>query len=208
MQGPVNMSTPAILISPGLALPGTVSITSAELYFEVVMSSLSALCFSCSLLLMNKPIPVSVPAGEWGELRVQEGWPQRPQVTLLGFNPISRSVFGTLVNTPSLFYFTDVINNLCRCFLARCATLFLLLVPVLFTVLWIRKDLIRIRPRLLRVLNPDQNTTPIILGIVDNCKKNRQREKKSTNMYIESTIWYHFSRIKSSNFAVHLKQES
>ena len=64
MQGPVNMSTPAILISPGLALPGTVSITSAELYFEVVMSSLSALCFSCSLLLINKPIPVSVPAGE------------------------------------------------------------------------------------------------------------------------------------------------
>jgi hypothetical protein len=34
-QGPVNMSTPAILISPGLALTGTVSITSAELYFEV-----------------------------------------------------------------------------------------------------------------------------------------------------------------------------
>ena len=29
------MSTPAILISPGIAAPGTVSITSSELYFEV-----------------------------------------------------------------------------------------------------------------------------------------------------------------------------
>ena len=35
LQGPVNMSTPAILISPGVAAPGTVSITSSELYFEV-----------------------------------------------------------------------------------------------------------------------------------------------------------------------------
>ena len=35
LQGPVNMSTPAILISPGIAAPGTVSITSSELYFEV-----------------------------------------------------------------------------------------------------------------------------------------------------------------------------
>jgi len=35
LQGPVNMSTPALLVSPGISLPGTVSITSAELYFEV-----------------------------------------------------------------------------------------------------------------------------------------------------------------------------
>ena len=35
LQGPVNMSTSAILISPGIAAPGTVSITSSELYFEV-----------------------------------------------------------------------------------------------------------------------------------------------------------------------------
>ena len=35
LAGPVNMSTPAILISPGVAAPGTVSITSSELYFEV-----------------------------------------------------------------------------------------------------------------------------------------------------------------------------
>ena len=35
LQGPVNMSTTAILISPGIAAPGTVSITSSELYFEV-----------------------------------------------------------------------------------------------------------------------------------------------------------------------------
>ena len=35
LQGPVNMSTPAILISPGIAAPGTVSISSSELNFEV-----------------------------------------------------------------------------------------------------------------------------------------------------------------------------
>ena len=35
LQGPVNMSTPAILISPGIAASGTVSITSSELNFEV-----------------------------------------------------------------------------------------------------------------------------------------------------------------------------
>merc|ERR1719410_1837754 len=35
LAGPVNMSPPAILISPGVAAPGTVSITSSELYFEV-----------------------------------------------------------------------------------------------------------------------------------------------------------------------------
>ena len=35
LAGPVNMSTPAVLISPGIAAPGTVSITSSELYFEV-----------------------------------------------------------------------------------------------------------------------------------------------------------------------------
>ena len=29
------MSTVAVLVSPGLALPGTISITSSELYFEV-----------------------------------------------------------------------------------------------------------------------------------------------------------------------------
>ena len=35
LEVPVNMSTPAILISPGIAAPGTVSITSSELNFEV-----------------------------------------------------------------------------------------------------------------------------------------------------------------------------
>ena len=35
LQGPVNMSTPEILISPGIAAPDTVSITSSELNFEV-----------------------------------------------------------------------------------------------------------------------------------------------------------------------------
>ena len=35
LAGPVNMSTTAILICPGVAAPGTVSITSSELYFEV-----------------------------------------------------------------------------------------------------------------------------------------------------------------------------
>lgn len=33
--GPVNISTKAKLIAPGLVAPGIVSITSAELYFEV-----------------------------------------------------------------------------------------------------------------------------------------------------------------------------
>ena len=37
LQGPVNMSTPAILISPSIAVHGTVSITSSELYFEVIL---------------------------------------------------------------------------------------------------------------------------------------------------------------------------
>ena len=35
LAGPVNMSTTAVLISPGVAAPGTISITSSELYFEV-----------------------------------------------------------------------------------------------------------------------------------------------------------------------------
>lgn len=33
--GPVNISTPAKLIAPGIVAPGMVSITSTELYFEV-----------------------------------------------------------------------------------------------------------------------------------------------------------------------------
>ena len=33
--GPVNLSSRAKLIAPGLVAPGTLSITSAELYFEV-----------------------------------------------------------------------------------------------------------------------------------------------------------------------------
>lgn len=33
--GPVNISTAAKLIAPGIVAPGTVSITSTELYFEV-----------------------------------------------------------------------------------------------------------------------------------------------------------------------------
>lgn len=33
--GMVNMSTRAKLVAPGLVVPGTVSITAAELYFEV-----------------------------------------------------------------------------------------------------------------------------------------------------------------------------
>ncbi|XP_059080572.1 neurobeachin-like isoform X3 [Tigriopus californicus] len=34
-QGPINISTPAILVSPGISLWGTISITSSEVYFEV-----------------------------------------------------------------------------------------------------------------------------------------------------------------------------
>lgn len=34
-KGPVNMSTKAKLIAPGVVTPGIMSITSAELYFEV-----------------------------------------------------------------------------------------------------------------------------------------------------------------------------
>ena len=33
--GPVNISTTAILVSPGLAVKGTMSITASEVYFEV-----------------------------------------------------------------------------------------------------------------------------------------------------------------------------
>lgn len=33
--GPVNISTKAKLVAPGLVAPGVVSVTSAELYFEV-----------------------------------------------------------------------------------------------------------------------------------------------------------------------------
>ena len=33
--GPINISTTAILVSPGVAVSGTVSITSSEVYFEV-----------------------------------------------------------------------------------------------------------------------------------------------------------------------------
>ncbi|KAL4710166.1 hypothetical protein ACJJTC_006463 [Scirpophaga incertulas] len=35
LAGPVNISTRAQLVAPGLAAPGTLSLTSAELYFEV-----------------------------------------------------------------------------------------------------------------------------------------------------------------------------
>ena len=34
-SGPVNISTKAKLIAPGIVAPGVVSITSTELYFEV-----------------------------------------------------------------------------------------------------------------------------------------------------------------------------
>lgn len=34
-SGPVNISTKARLVAPGIVAPGMVSITSAELYFEV-----------------------------------------------------------------------------------------------------------------------------------------------------------------------------
>lgn len=34
-SGPVNISTKARLVAPGLVAPGTVSLTSTELYFEV-----------------------------------------------------------------------------------------------------------------------------------------------------------------------------
>ena len=43
LQGPVNMSTAAWLVSPGLAAPGTVSITSSELYFEVTEEEVAKL---------------------------------------------------------------------------------------------------------------------------------------------------------------------
>ena len=32
---PINISTSAILVSPGVAAPGTISITASEVYFEV-----------------------------------------------------------------------------------------------------------------------------------------------------------------------------
>jgi hypothetical protein len=35
VAGPVNISTKARLVAPGVVAPGTVSITSTELYFEV-----------------------------------------------------------------------------------------------------------------------------------------------------------------------------
>ena len=35
LTGPVNLSSRAKLIAPGLVAPGTLSVTSAELYFEV-----------------------------------------------------------------------------------------------------------------------------------------------------------------------------
>lgn len=35
ISGPVNISTKAKLIAPGIVTPGMVSITSTELYFEV-----------------------------------------------------------------------------------------------------------------------------------------------------------------------------
>ncbi len=34
-QVPINMSTSAVLVSPGVAAPGTISITASEVYFEV-----------------------------------------------------------------------------------------------------------------------------------------------------------------------------
>ena len=33
--GPINISTTAVLVSPGVSVSGTVSITSSEVYFEV-----------------------------------------------------------------------------------------------------------------------------------------------------------------------------
>ena len=33
--GPINISTTAVLVSPGVAVPGQISITSSEVYFEV-----------------------------------------------------------------------------------------------------------------------------------------------------------------------------
>ena len=35
IEGPVNISTTAILVSPGIAAKGTMSITASEMYFEV-----------------------------------------------------------------------------------------------------------------------------------------------------------------------------
>lgn len=35
ISGPINISTTAILVSPGVAAQGTISITSSEVYFEV-----------------------------------------------------------------------------------------------------------------------------------------------------------------------------
>ena len=35
IPGPVNISTTAILVSPGIAAKGTMSITASEMYFEV-----------------------------------------------------------------------------------------------------------------------------------------------------------------------------
>ena len=35
LTGPVNISTTAILVSPGIAVKGTMSITASEMYFEV-----------------------------------------------------------------------------------------------------------------------------------------------------------------------------
>ena len=35
VAGPINISTSAILVSPGVAVHGTLSITSSEVYFEV-----------------------------------------------------------------------------------------------------------------------------------------------------------------------------
>ncbi len=34
-SGPINISTSAVLVSPGVAVHGTMSITSSEVYFEV-----------------------------------------------------------------------------------------------------------------------------------------------------------------------------
>ena len=35
ISGPVNISTTAVLVSPGLSVKGTMSITASEVYFEV-----------------------------------------------------------------------------------------------------------------------------------------------------------------------------
>ena len=35
LSGPINISTSAVLVSPGVAVHGTMSITSSEVYFEV-----------------------------------------------------------------------------------------------------------------------------------------------------------------------------